>query len=290
MKGIKHYDGLYLDMEHKPVANYIFSELLETRSKHFNWDIEPHIHSHLYQVFYIKTGQVYFHGLPQIIDLPIPCILMIPPMTLHGYSYSEDTTGHILTLSDTVVEGLFENLLTVAINFSSFQCISISDETLRLFEWAVALIGQIDEELFSDRSEKEAFVKAYLTQFFILLSRQLQINEQANKANENLTLQYFRYFQMNLRNSEYPKNIPQFAEELSISAVHLNRICQAVTGKSASRLVQESIIQKAQKYLKYTSYSVSEIAYLLKFEYPNYFAKLFKKHTGLSPTEFREQL
>ena len=53
--------------------------------------------------------------------------------------------------------------------------------------------------------------------------------------------------------------------------------------------MQEHLLDEARKYLTYTSYSVSEIAYLLKFEYPNYFARFFKKHTGLSPTEFRER-
>ena len=289
MKGIKHYDGLYRDMEHKPVVNYIFSELLETRSKHFDWIVDTHIHTHLFQVFYIKTGRVQFHGLSEVIDLPVPCILAIPPITLHGFSYSLDTTGHILTLADTIVETLFEHLLAVSINFGSFQYISTSDETRQLFDLTAGLIAQIDEELFADRLEKEALLRAYLTQFFILFSRQLQINEQVSRANENLTLQHFRQFQKNLKNSEQTKSIPQFAEELGVSAVHLNRICQAVTGKSASQLVQECVVQRAQKYLTYTSYSVSEIAYLLKFEYPNYFAKLFKKYTGLSPTEFREQ-
>ena len=70
--------------------------------------------------------------------------------------------------------------------------------------------------------------------------------------------------------------------------MHLNRICQAIAGKSASQLVQEHVLDEARKYLTYTTYSVSEIAYLLHFEYPNYFAKFFRKHTGLSPTEFRE--
>jgi AraC family transcriptional regulator, transcriptional activator of pobA len=62
-----------------------------------------------------------------------------------------------------------------------------------------------------------------------------------------------------------------------------------VPSKPASHLIQEMTVQKAQKYLIYISYSVSEIAYLLKFEDPSYFAKLFKKHTRLSPTEFRER-
>jgi AraC family transcriptional regulator, transcriptional activator of pobA len=70
--------------------------------------------------------------------------------------------------------------------------------------------------------------------------------------------------------------------------VHLNRICQNVVGKSALQVVQEYLIEESKKYLEYTSHSVSEIAYLLKFEYPNYFAKLFKKQTGISPTEYRE--
>ena len=47
---------------------------------------------------------------------------------------------------------------------------------------------------------------------------------------------------------------------------------------------------EATIFLQYTTYSVSEIAYLLHFEYPNYFARFFRNHTGFSPTEFREKL
>jgi len=54
-------------------------------------------------------------------------------------------------------------------------------------------------------------------------------------------------------------------------------------------MVQEHLIQQAQKYLIHTTYTVSEISYLLKFEYPNYFAKLFRKHTGVAPKTYREQ-
>ena len=291
MKGIKLYEGVYGDknMVYSTNENYIYTELIETRSKLFDWKIEPHIHRQIFQVLYIKTGDVAFHGLEKILNLPTPCILTIPPSVVHGYTYSPDTTGHAITLSDIFVEALFEDLVTVSILLDTFQYVSISDETGRLFEDTVKLVGKIDEEVFSDRPEKRGLIRAYLSQFFILLSRQLRINEQIDKAKENITLQHFRAFQKNLKNSELSKTIPQFAEELGISTVHLNRICRAVAGKPALQLVQEFTVQKAQKYLIYTNYSVSEIAYLLKFEDPSYFAKIFKKHTGSSPTEFRER-
>ena len=57
-----------------------------------------------------------------------------------------------------------------------------------------------------------------------------------------------------------------------------------------AELVHQHLIQEAQKYLLHTSYSISEIAYLLEFEYPNYFAKLFKKHIGLSPAPTLERV
>jgi AraC family transcriptional regulator, transcriptional activator of pobA len=288
MKGIKNYEGIYGHIGHKPTTNFIFSELLETNSMLLGWKVEPHIHTNLCHISYIKTGQVQFHGLAQVVDLPIPCILVIPHLCLHGFTYTPDTTGHVLTLSDTIVEDLFDNLRAVATRFDVFQCFSMTDETHYLFDLVVALMKDIDEEIFADRPEKEGLIRAYLVQIFIVLHR-IQIKEQVNKAIDNITLQHFRQFQKNLKNSEYPKNIPQFAEELGVSAVHLNRICQAVAEKPALQLVQEATIQKAQKYLTYTSYSISEIAYLLKFEDPSYFAKLFKKYTSLSPTEFRER-
>jgi AraC family transcriptional activator of pobA len=54
--------------------------------------------------------------------------------------------------------------------------------------------------------------------------------------------------------------------------------------------VQEHLIEQAKNYLSHTSYTIAEIAYLLNFEYPNYFARLFKKINGVSPKEYRRRL
>jgi AraC family transcriptional regulator, transcriptional activator of pobA len=132
-------------------------------------------------------------------------------------------------------------------------------------------------------------IQSLFQQLFIRIFRLQVQQEKYLHFHDPRALKYFQLFQKNITRSEYPKSIPKFAQQLGISSVHLNRICQAVTGKSASLIIQEYLVKKAQHYLNHTSYSISEIAYILKFSYPNYFARLFKKHTGLSPKDYREK-
>lgn len=84
------------------------------------------------------------------------------------------------------------------------------------------------------------------------------------------------------------KSIAHYARELNITTVHLNRICQAAVGKSALQVVDEFLFLEAEKYLKHTDYSISEVAYRLNFEDPAYFSRFFSKYAGVSPKVFRE--
>ena len=85
------------------------------------------------------------------------------------------------------------------------------------------------------------------------------------------------------------KSIKQYARELNITSVHLNRICQATVGKPALQIVHDFLVLEAEKFLKHTDMHVSEIAYQLNFEDPAYFSRFFKKYTGASPKQFRER-
>lgn len=77
-------------------------------------------------------------------------------------------------------------------------------------------------------------------------------------------------------------------EALNTSPKYLSDLLRKETGQSAQDHIHKYIIEKAKNKLLNSVESVSEIAYSLGFEYPQYFSKIFKKKTLLSPNEFRQ--
>ena len=77
------------------------------------------------------------------------------------------------------------------------------------------------------------------------------------------------------------------AGQLHISANYLSDYLKTTTGKSAIEHIHDKIIETSKSDLLASEKSISEIAFQLGFEYPHYFSRLFKKKTGLTPTEFR---
>lgn len=288
MKRFAQYDGLYGELTDRPGSEYLFSELLETRSRTFDWVIQPHIHAHLFQLFFVTTGQVDFQTATETKRLQGPCVLLIPPTALHGFVYTDDIKGRILTMSYSLIESLFPPESALFSMLTQVQCLTVFEEPYPAASVG-ELIRQIDEELFANQPEKRAMLGACLQRLLLVMYRIWRQNETTQADVNSPFLRYFRQFQQRVRQAGATHSIVQLADELAITPVHLNRICRAVAGKSASQLVQEHQLDEARKYLRYTTYSVSEIAYLLAFEYPNYFARFFRKHTGFSPSEFREQ-
>jgi AraC-like DNA-binding protein len=82
-------------------------------------------------------------------------------------------------------------------------------------------------------------------------------------------------------------SIKQFAEKLHFSPNYLSDLLKKETGKNGTEHIQYHIIELAKNKLLSSTISVSEIAYDLGFEYPQYFSKMFKKKTGMTPAEYR---
>jgi AraC family transcriptional activator of pobA len=289
MQRIKQYEGLYGEANNRPPGDYLFSERVETRSAQFDWVIQPHIHARLFQLFFIQSGTFDLQEAVGKRKLAGPCLLLIPPTALHGLVYETGVSGRILTLSDTLVNTLFSDNSPITSMFNALQYLSMVGKA-HTVDRIEQLMGSIDEEVFDRQPERQLMLHACLQQLFLVIYRQWQQNQTPASKLNTPAMEYFRRFQRRVRQVGTTHDITQLADELAITPVHLNRICRTVAGKSASQLVQEHIMGEATKLLQYTTYSVSEIAYLLHFDYPNYFARFFRRHAGLSPTEFREKL
>lgn len=77
------------------------------------------------------------------------------------------------------------------------------------------------------------------------------------------------------------------AEKMNHSPNYFSDLLKSETGKNTQEHIHYYLLEKAKNMLVNTDASVNEIAYELGFEYPQYFSKLFKKKTGLSPTLYR---
>lgn len=97
------------------------------------------------------------------------------------------------------------------------------------------------------------------------------------------------YSEQNLFETRGLPSISWIADELSITSRYLSDSLKVETGKSAKDLIQLFLIDEAKNLLLEPEASISETAYKLGFEYPQYFSRLFKQKEGISPKEYIEQ-
>lgn len=80
------------------------------------------------------------------------------------------------------------------------------------------------------------------------------------------------------------------AGELNLSTNYFGDLIKKETGKSASEYINLKLIVVAKEKIFDSHKSVSEIAYELGFKYPQHFTRVFKRHVGVSPQEFRSSM
>ncbi|MDA3615698.1 helix-turn-helix domain-containing protein [Polluticaenibacter yanchengensis] len=81
--------------------------------------------------------------------------------------------------------------------------------------------------------------------------------------------------------------VKYLSDKVHLSSGYLSDLLKKETGMNTQDHIHYYIIEEAKNILINTNNSVSEIAYSLGFEYPQYFSKLFKQKTGVTPVEYR---
>lgn len=288
LKGIVNFKGLYGDQYLESFNDFFQYEPLKLRSKMYNWEIKSHVHSNLYQLFILTAGSGKIVNANEELTFKSPCLIHLPPNTLHGFKFNQDIDGHVISISDGYFESIFNSVPKLLLWYSELKLINLQAHSLKEI---VDLLIKVNLERTDNKLETNVYLSSLFTLFFIEIARAVDQDYQEVQLKENRTLQYFNKFHKKAK-ANIGKNIAmeEFASDLGISLVHLNRICHSVAQKSSLQIVQELVIEEAKKFLNRTEYSISEIAYFLNYSDPAYFTRVFKKHTGKNPKQYRSQM
>ena len=97
------------------------------------------------------------------------------------------------------------------------------------------------------------------------------------------------YFESKLPAQEGLPSVKYFADKICLSPNYFGDMVKKETGKTPQEHIQEKVIELAKENMLETDQTVSQIAYSLGFQYPQHLCRLFKKHVGCTPNEYRQQ-
>jgi two-component system response regulator YesN len=84
-------------------------------------------------------------------------------------------------------------------------------------------------------------------------------------------------------------SLTEVAALVNLSPSHFSTVFSQEIGQTFKEYVTEVRIQRAKELLRSTALRSSEISYQIGYSDPHYFSYVFRKHTGLSPKEYRQQ-
>ncbi len=96
------------------------------------------------------------------------------------------------------------------------------------------------------------------------------------------------YYESNQQTEHGTPTIQYLAENVNLSANYLSDLLKKETGKNAKEHINLFVVEKAKTLLLNSNDNVSEVAFNLGFNYPHYFSRMFKQHTGLTPKAYRD--
>ncbi len=103
---------------------------------------------------------------------------------------------------------------------------------------------------------------------------------------DGLLTQYFQSPDLSERGLPTVKYL---ADNLFLSPNYLSDLMKKETGMNAQDRIHYYLIEEAKNLLLGSDKSIGELSFSLGFEYPQYFSRLFKAKTGMTPVEFRNQ-
>ena len=150
--------------------------------------------------------------------------------------------------------------------------------------YAIETVDESNNTLFVD------LMRARLWYLMLMVEKEFVKNVRSKiseKTPSNLTVEFINLV------GEYMyvhHNVAFYADRLCVTPNYLNKISKVTLGMSTRDYIMDRVVAEAKGLLDITEMTVSEVSHAMGFDTPNYFARFFKKQTGLTPMEYRNRI
>ncbi|UII33143.1 helix-turn-helix transcriptional regulator [Fulvivirga ulvae] len=247
----------------------------------------PHKHDFFLTVLFTKGSGVHEIDFDSYTILPGSVFFLYPGQT-HHWELSEDIDGYIFFHTREFFEmGFTDHSIR---NFPFFYSVH-NQPAIMLKAESVKHILPFFESVYGEYIHKGFFsrqkISSLLNLIYIELSRVYLGESKALTFNSAVySLQVNRLEQLIETYYRSQKSPAAYADMMNITPKHLNRLTRETLGKTTTQLITERILLEAKRMLVYVGDPLSTIAEALGYDDYAYFSRVFKKWTGLSPSQF----
>lgn len=270
---------------HEP-ASLFYMTRLEKLVQEFKGIDNAHSHT-FYLVMWISQGSGTHTIDFKTYDITPHQLYFLTPGQVHSWQLSADARGYNLFFEANFFRSRFGNRLHQYPFYHSHQ-----HQPLLTVTTQHDLVGDLFKYAYDEYDQRQANrAEVFLSFLHLMLETANRLyNQQWPGTDTQLYDRVRQYEELLEQQFLTVREVSVYADQMSLTPNYLNHICKKVVGKTASQLLHERLIVEAQRLLTHTTQSVKEIGFQLMFEDPSYFVRFFKKHTGHTPVEFRQQL
>ena len=223
-------------------------------------------------------------------------LVFVSPGQVFGYPEDGSTyqaKGWCLYFSPELLRGTQLGRHMKDYTFFSYDVSEALHLSLQERETIIDCLRKIDDEINNGTDKHSNTIMTSAIELFLnycirFYDRQFITRKKANKdilvRFEEVLDEYFVSGKAQLYGTP---SVAYCAEQLHLSANYFGDLIKKETGKSAQEYVQQKIMSTAKDMLIHSGKSISEIAYALGYQYPQYFSRAFKKVVGCTPNEYR---
>ena len=213
-------------------------------------------------------------------------VLKISKGQIHSFQKDPKYQGYLLLFTEAFVLNYFSkssiNLISHLYNYHLHSPLASNHSLNQDF------LTQVTTEL--QNKENYAFKNIIAALLDLYLLRLERVSKQTEQHESKPHLHTFVQFK-NLVEENYTRtrNVIDYADMLICSSKHLNQVVKTHTLDTAKTFIDHYVILEIKRTIMTTENSFKEIAYTTGFNEVTNFTKFFKKHTGLTPKEFRQK-